>query len=96
MTVKLTELPSFTDVALGVIVADGKPTSVMNIVDDVPTTCPVLEPTAILTANASIPSFSSRSFAIDLVTVPIPLDTINEPAVTLSEKSALSTLPIIL
>ena len=96
MTVKLTELPSFTEVALSVITYDGKPRSVMNIVDDVPTTGPMVEPVDILIANPSPPSFSSRSFAIFLVTVPIPLDTTNEPAVTLSEKSALSTLPIML
>ena len=73
MTVKLTELPSFTDAALGVIVYDGKPRFVICVAGlDVVTIPPVVDPVETLTINPSVISFSSIALAATLVIVPIP------------------------
>ena len=73
MIVKLTELPSFTDAALGVIVYDGKPRFVILTRVDIPTWGPSVDQVDTITLNYSVISFTNVSLAAVFVIVPTPV-----------------------
>ena len=93
LAVKLTELPSLTVVVETPIVYDGSPKFVTNIVFDVPTIAPIVEPVEILTLKPSTNSLYKESVANVFEKEPDPFVITKDPLKDPSKKSAFEVLP---